>query len=71
MRTHGTHYEEIQTLPNNALPVSVYARRNEMQVGHVYMKYKRHYNPKEGVNVAPAPSYIIRCWQGANYVIPN
>ncbi len=70
MRIKGTKYPEIDHLPDNAMPVSRYANYKEMQVGHVYMKYKRHYEPAEGKAQAPKPEYIIRCWMGANYVIP-
>jgi len=70
MRIKGTKYPEVKKLPSGAVPVSKYAFDNEMQVGHVYMKYKRHYEPMEGKAAGPKPDYIIRCWMGANFVIP-
>jgi hypothetical protein len=42
-----------------------------MQVGHVYMKYKRFIEGYENGNKGADPGYIIRCWQGMNFVIPN
>ena len=70
MRINGTQYPEVEILPTNALPVSKFATERGMQVGHVYIKYQRHYKPEEGKKPGTAPDYIIRSWKGANFVIP-
>jgi hypothetical protein len=66
MRVNGTKYPVIDALPANALPVSIYATNNNTAVGYIYVKYER-YLKGEGKK----PDYSIRCWNGANYVIPN
>mgnify|MGYP007031193079 CR=1 FL=1 len=71
MRLKGTNYDKINELPDNAQPVSLYARDNGTAVGYVYIKHDRHFKPKEGVKPGKYPGYIIRCFQGSNYVIPQ
>lgn len=67
MRTNGTKYEEIGTLPGNAQAVSVYAaHKNIRNPAYVYIKYERYLSGK-GSN----PGYTIRCWQGMNFVLPE
>jgi len=71
MRTAGTIYESIEALPSRAVPVSKFARDNEIAVGQVYMKYKRHTEGYENGTKGPYPGYIIRSFCGMNYVIPD
>lgn len=66
MRTEGTQQTEINILPENALPVSTYARQVNTAVGYVYIKYKRYQEGK-----GKKPDYEIRCYKGMNYVIPD
>ena len=66
MRKNGTIYEAINALPENALPVSTYAREQNIAVGQIYMKYKRYLNGSSN-----KPDYTIRCFKGANFVIPQ
>lgn len=66
MRTDGTIYPVIKLLPENAMPVSVFARERKIAVGQVYMKIKRFEDGKGG-----KPDYSIRCFMGTNYVIPD
>lgn len=70
MRLNGTNYANIDKLPDDAKPVSKWAELNQTAVGYVYIKHDRHFKPKEGVKPGPHPGYIIRCYQGTNYVIP-
>lgn len=75
MRKKGTKYPKIAHLPDNAVPVSEFANVQAIQVGTVYMKYKRFTdgyttgagNPGKGSN----PAYKIRCYKGMNFVIPD
>ena len=53
------------------MPVSMFAKDNEMAVGYVYIKYERHFNPQPGKKAGEYPGYVIRCFQGSNYVIPQ
>jgi len=71
MRTAGTIYEAIDRLPPNAMPVSVYARQQDIAVGQVYMKYKRSTEGYENGTIGPHPGYTIRSFYGMNYVIPD
>lgn len=71
MRTNGTKYPEIKKLPVKALPVSRYATKENLAVGYIYVKHQRHFEPKEGKPAGIHPGYIIRCYQGTNYVIPD
>lgn len=67
MRLKGTKYPTIDKLPVNAQPVSLFASENDMQVGHVYIKFDRYTTGASTLK----PKYIIRQFQGTNYVIPN
>jgi hypothetical protein len=67
MRTKGTIYPKIDKLPPTAKAVSIFAEENGMQVGHVYMKYKRFHSGQSKSD----PLYTIRCYQGMNFVIPT
>jgi len=69
MRLNGTNYEAINTLPMGAKPVSTFARDKGFAVGYVYVKHQRHFKPEEGKQPAKYPGYIIRCYEGTNYVI--
>jgi hypothetical protein len=71
MRIEGTKYEEIDALPPTAQPVSKYASTHKMQVGHVYMKYNRFAVGYANGNKGADPGYVIRCFQGMNFVIPR
>jgi len=71
MRIKGTIYDSIGELPADAKPVSIFARDNKMQVGHVYMKYKRYTIGYKNGTKGPYPGYIIRSFNGMNYVIPS
>ena len=71
MRIKGTKYPAIEKLPVGAMPVSMFAKDNEMAVGYVYIKYERHFNPQPGKKAGEYPGYVIRCFQGSNYVIPQ
>lgn len=66
MRLDNTKYPVVDTLPNNAEAVSIYARDNNTSVGYIYIKYERFINNK-GSN----PGYLIRCFKGSNYIIPE
>jgi len=66
MRLNNTKYDLINDLPNNALPVSIYAKDNNTAVGYVYIKYERYLADK-----GKYPGYEIRCFKGSNYVIPE
>lgn len=68
MRINGTKYPSIEVLPKNAIPVSTYGYINKMAVGHIYTKYKRYYDLGTSKS---KPDYIIRCYMGSNFVIPN
>lgn len=72
MRTAGTIYEAIESLPAKALPVSHYASQENIAVGQVYIQYRRYLDgyPKTGTK-GPYPGYIIRSFRGMNYVIPD
>ncbi len=65
MRLNGTKYELINKLPSTAIPVSIFAKDNNIAVGQVYIKYERYLN-----NNGKNPNYTIRCFLGSNYVIP-
>lgn len=67
MRLQGTKYEEIKTLPADALPVSKYAEKVKTAVGYVYVKYDRWTRGESKVS----PNYSIKCFQGSNFVIPE
>jgi len=71
MRIKGTKYPAIDKLPSGAMPVSLFAKEKNMAVGYVYIKYERHFNPEPDKNPGEYPGYIIRCFQGSNYVIPQ
>lgn len=71
MRINGTNYPTIEKLPAKAMPVSMFASASGMAVGYVYIKYKRHFEPAEGKQPGTHPGYVIRCYQGTNYVIPD
>lgn len=75
MRIKGTQYETIEQLPAAAKPVSLFARSKGWAVGYVYIKHDRHFKGYTGAkgNVLKGeyPGYIIRCFQGTNYVIPQ
>jgi hypothetical protein len=75
MRKNGTKYPKIDKLPAKAIPVSEYAKDNNIQVGTVYMGFKRFrdgYITKAGnQGKASNPGYTIRCFKGMNFVIPN
>ncbi len=66
MRTNGTKYPNITKLPENALPVSKFATDKGIAVGQVYMKIIRFAN-----NEGKHPGYVIRCFMGSNFVIPD
>ena len=67
MRLRGTKYDKIETLPANAQTPREYANDNNMCSGaYVQVKYDRFINGK-----GEQPPYIIRCWNGINFVIPN
>lgn len=66
MRINGTKYEMINSLPSNALPVSIYAHNNNTAVGYVYIKYDRHLRGE-----GSKPNYTIKCFQGSNFVLPE
>ena len=71
MRIKGTKYPAIDKLPSGAMPVSRFADKEKMAVGYVYIKYERHFNPQPGKKAGEYPGYVIRCFQGSNYVIPQ
>jgi hypothetical protein len=71
MRTKGTKYETISKLPSKAKPVSLFARENDWQVATVYLKHDRHFEGYANGNKGPYPGYVIRQFQGMNYVIPD
>lgn len=66
MRKNGTKYPSITHLPDNAMPVSKFAEQLGIAVGQVYMKVFRHELGK-----GAKPNYSIRCFMGANFVIPE
>ena len=66
MRMNGTKYDVIDTLPAEAVPVSVYARNNNTAVGYIYVKYERYLNGK-----GSKPDYTIKCFMGSNFIIPE
>lgn len=71
MRTAGTIYEPIEALPAKAMPVSLFAKENDIAVAQVYTKYKRSTNGYENGTIGPHPGYTIRSFCGMNYVIPD
>ena len=71
MRINGTKYPTLDKLPASAKPVSLFARENNMQIGHVYMKYRRFIDGYKNGTKGENPYYKIRCWNGTNYVIPD
>jgi len=71
MRLKGTKYEKIDVLPPNALPIGVFARKQGINHNYVYVKHDRHFHPKPGKNPGAYPGFVIRCWHGTNYVIPD
>lgn len=72
MRKEGTKYPEVKKYMTRMIPVSAFARQEDMAVGQIYMKYDRHIDgyPKTGTK-GPYPGYIIRQFNGMNYVIPD
>ena len=56
MRLKGTKYPNIDKLPSGAMPVSMFAKDNEMAVGYVYIKYERHFNPQPGKKLVNIPA---------------
>lgn len=66
MRMNGTKYEDINSLPPNAIVVSRYAQQTGYAVGYIYIKYER-YLKGEGTK----PPYTIKCFQGSNFIIPE
>jgi hypothetical protein len=78
MRTQGTKYNTIDTLPGNALPVSKFAHQyaevfNVSSPAYVHVKYDRHkfgYPNKAGhIMYTSHPGYDIVDFQGTCYVI--
>lgn len=67
MRIKGTKYPKIERLPENALPVRMYADEIDTQVPQIYIRYERFKTGKSRKD----PGYEIKCFQGSNYVIPN
>lgn len=74
MRTAGTIYEPLEPLPlpGNAIPVSAFAKKENIAVGQVYMRYRRYLDgyPNTGTK-GPYPGYVIKSYYGMNYVIPD
>lgn len=74
MRLKGTKYEQVQILPNDALPVGLYAREHGISSpSYVCVKYDRFingYTKKDGSKgTGENPGYKIVCYHGTNYVI--
>lgn len=67
MRIKGTKYPVIETLPKKAMPVRMYADSIPTQVPQVYIKFDRYTSGKSQIN----PGYVIKQFQGTNYVILN
>ena len=66
MRKKGTKYEKIDTLPSNALVVSLYAKEKKTTGHHVVQRYDRFV-----AGTGFDPGYTIKCFQGINFVIPQ
>lgn len=77
MRRSGTKYDSIDELPQGrSWPVSLYAKnKGILSPAYVCVKYDRFlfgYKKKDGsIAYGEDPGYIIRCYQGINYVIKN
>lgn len=76
MRTKGTKYQKVNELPDNALPVSVFAKKNRISsAAYVHVKYDRFkfgYKKKDGSTAfGEDPGYYIVCFYGTNYVAKN
>lgn len=74
MRTEGTKYDKEDILPAGALPVSTYAKRNNISsAAYVHVKYDRFrfgYTTDKGIfKKGPAPKYRIIDYEGINYVV--
>lgn len=74
MRTNGTKYDKVDSLPADALPVSEYFRRNSDSISstsYLHIKYDRHrfgYSGSNGTKFAPYPGYRIIDYFGQCYV---
>ena len=66
MRYNGTKYPKVDNIPPNSMPVSQYAKENNIAAAYVYVKYERFLNGK-----GQDPGYTIKCFLGSNFVIPN
>lgn len=67
MRTKGTKYEKVDKMPENGVPVSVYAANNDIRnPAYVCVKYDRYLAGKGAY-----PGYVIVCWNGQNIVDPD
>lgn len=76
MRKNGTKYKVIKNYNPKMIPVSQFAGQMGIAVGQVYMKHDRHFegykrNGKLTGTKAEYPGYIIRQFNGMNYVIPD
>lgn len=74
MRIEGTKYDDIDLLPGNAMPVSIYAKKYKVRSpAYVYVKFdlfKFGYKKKDGsMAYGEDPGYEIRAHHGICYVI--
>lgn len=75
MRTNGTKYDKLDTLPDGALPVSIWAKQHDItSPAYVNVKFDRFkfgYKKKDGsIAFGEDPGYRIGCYSGINYVYP-
>lgn len=62
-------YEKVNTLPDNAIKVSLYAEKiGQKNPPYICVRYDRYLdNPTKNAK----PPYTIVNWQGTNFVIPD
>jgi len=78
MRIKGTKYESIESLPDNAIPVSLFVakygkKHNVRSSAYAHTKYDRHYmgykTPSGEFKHTSHPGYDIVDFHGTCYVI--
>jgi hypothetical protein len=71
MRKEGTKYPTVKSYDKRMQPVSAYAANKGTSVAQVYIQYDRHATGYKSGYKGPHPGYIIRQFNGMNYVIPD
>jgi hypothetical protein len=64
---YGTRFEKVDTLPSDAMKVSLYAKLHGIsQPAYINVKYSRYLT-----DGGEKPPYKIINFQGSNFVIPD